>query len=140
MKPVSKSAPRRPGIHKGNYLCNGFSFNRPATRARHHSGAAGPVETARRSLLNFKCMTWQAKVPKPAPPTAFDGDWEGVEDEGVGLKIHLIYHIHNTEDGLMVLFDCPEEKIKGVLASKGSFDQASRQFSITIGQAIWLGR
>lgn len=90
--------------------------------------------------LNFKRVTWQAKIPKPAPPTVFDGDWAGVQDEGAGLKIHLIYHIHNTEDGLMVLFDCPEEKIKGALASKVSYDQASRQFSITIGQAILTGK
>jgi hypothetical protein len=90
--------------------------------------------------LNFKRITWQAKVPKPASPTIFDDDWAGVEDEGGGLKIHLIYHIHNTKDGLMVPFDCPEEKIKGALASKVSFDQASRQFSVTIGQAIWAGK
>jgi hypothetical protein len=90
--------------------------------------------------LKFKRMTWQAKVPKPAPPTAFDGDWTAEEDEGRGIKIHLVLHVHNTEDGLMVLFDCPEEKIKGALASKVSFDQASRQFSMTIGQAIYVGK
>ncbi len=90
--------------------------------------------------LNFKRMTWQAKIPKPAAPTVFDGDWEGVEDEGRGLKIHFILHIHNTEDGLMVLLDCPEEKFKGALASKVSYDQASRKFSITIGQAIFAGK
>jgi hypothetical protein len=90
--------------------------------------------------LNFKRMTWQAKIPKPAPPTAFDGDWVGVEDEGGGLKIHFIFHVHNTEDGLMVLADCPEEKFKGALASKVSYDQASRQISITFGMAIFTGK
>ena len=90
--------------------------------------------------LNFKRITWQAKIPKPAPPTAFDGDWVGVEDEGGGLKIHFIFHIHNTEDGLMVLADCPEEKFKGALASKVSYDQTSREISISFGAAIFTGK
>jgi hypothetical protein len=66
--------------------------------------------------LNFKRLTWQAKNPKPAPPTIFDGDWAGIGDEGGGLKIHIILHISNTEDGLMALLDCPEEKFEGALA------------------------
>jgi hypothetical protein len=90
--------------------------------------------------LNFKRLTWEAKVPKPAPPTIFDGDWTGVEDEGRGLKIHFIFHIHNTEDGLMALLDCPEEKFKGALASKVTYDQDSRQLSITILEAIFAGK
>jgi len=90
--------------------------------------------------LNFKRITWQAKVPKPAPPTVFDGDWVGVEYETHGITIHFIFHIHNTEDGLMVLMDCPEEKFKGALASKVSYDQASRQISITVGTAIFAGK
>jgi hypothetical protein len=89
--------------------------------------------------LKIKRITWQAKVPKPAPPTVFDGDWVGVEDEGGGLKIHFFFHIHNTEDGLMVLADCPEEEFKGALASKVTYDQASRQISITFGVATFTG-
>jgi hypothetical protein len=89
--------------------------------------------------LNFKRMTWQAKISKPAPPTVFDGDWAGVEYEARGIKIHFIFHIHNTEDGLMALFDCPDEKVKGALASKISYDQTSREISITVGQSIFAG-
>lgn len=90
--------------------------------------------------LNFKRLTWRAKNPKPAPPTIFDGDWAGTEYESRGIKIHFIFHIHNTEDGLMVLLDCPEEKFKGALASKVSYDQESHQISITISQAIFTGK
>jgi len=89
--------------------------------------------------LNFKRLTWQAKNPKPAPPTIFDGDWAGVEYEARGIKIHFILHIHNTEDGLMALLDCPEEKFKGALASRVTYDQDSRQISITIGQSVFAG-
>jgi hypothetical protein len=91
-------------------------------------------------LRFFYWITWQAKIHKPAPPTVFDGDWVGVEDEGGGLKIHFIFHIHNTEDGLMALLDCPDEQFKGALASKVSYDQASRELSITVGTAIYAGK
>ncbi len=40
----------------------------------------------------------------------------------------------------MALLDCPDEKFKGALASKVSYDQASRQISITIGQSIFAGK
>jgi hypothetical protein len=90
--------------------------------------------------LNFKRLTWQAKIPKPAPPTAFDGDWAGVEYEARGIKIHFILHIHNTEDGLMALMDCPEERFKGALASKVTYDQDSHQIWITLLQAIFTGK
>ena len=90
--------------------------------------------------LNFKRLTWQAKVPKPAPPTVFDGDWAGIEDEGAGRSEHFTFHIHNTEDGLMATLDCAEARYKGALASKVSYDQASRQISITVGQAIFTGK
>lgn len=90
--------------------------------------------------LNFKRVTWQAKSPKPAPPTIFDGDWAGIEHEREDMEIHFIFHIHNTEDGLMALLDCPDERFKGALASKVSYDQDSRQISITIGQSIFAGK
>lgn len=90
--------------------------------------------------LNFKRLTWQAKTPKPAPPTIFDGDWAGIEYEAKGLRLHLIFHIHNTEDGLMATLDCPEEKFKGALASKVTYDVDSRQISITVGQSIYAGK
>lgn len=90
--------------------------------------------------LNFKRVTWQAKNPKPAPPTIFDGDWAGIEHEREGIELHFILHIHNTEDGLMALLDCPDEKFKGALASRVSYDPASRQISITVIQAIFAGK
>lgn len=90
--------------------------------------------------LNFRRLTWQAKIPVPAPPTPLDGDWAGVEDEGGGRTIHFIFHIRNTEDGLMALLDCPEERFKGALASKVTYDQDSRQLSITFFQSLFAGK
>ena len=91
--------------------------------------------------LDFKRVTWQQKIPKPAPPTIFDGDWTGTEYESRGITIHFILHIHNTEDGLMALIDCPDEKFKGALASNVSYQEASRQISITFfGQTVFAGK
>lgn len=91
------------------------------------------------SPLNFKRVTWRARVPKPAPPTIFDGDWAGIEYESQGIQIHFIFHIHNTEDGLMATLDCPEERFKGALASKVTYDEKSRQISMTVGMAVYAG-
>lgn len=90
--------------------------------------------------LNFKRVTWQAKVPKPAPPTILDGDWAGIEYEARGIQLHIILHVSNTEDGLMILLDCPEERFKGALASKVTYQQDSRQLTFTIGQAVFTGK
>ena len=89
--------------------------------------------------INFKRMTWEAKIPKPAPPTVLDGDWAGVEYESGNRTIHFIFHIHNTEDGLMILIDCPDEHFKGALASQVTYDQATRQLTFHCGYATWTG-
>jgi hypothetical protein len=72
--------------------------------------------------LNLKRLTWQAKTSRPAPPTIFDGDWAGIEYEAKGIQLHFIFHMRNTEDGLMATLDCQEEKFKGALASKVTYD------------------
>ncbi len=90
--------------------------------------------------LNLKRVTWEAKIPKPAPPTIFDGDWTGVEYEARGITIRFIFHIHNTEDGLRVLMDCPDEKFKGAMASKVTYDEATRAISITVAQSTFAGK
>jgi hypothetical protein len=89
--------------------------------------------------LNYKRQTWQAKIPKSAPPTPVDGDWAGIQ-EGGSFQPHFILHISNTEDGLRVYLDCPEEKFKGALAHKVSYDPASRQISISFGPAVFAGK
>ena len=89
--------------------------------------------------LNCKRLTWQVKTPKPAPPTPVDGDWAGIEDWG-SSKVQKIFHISNTEDGLRAYLDVPKEQIKGALAHKVSYDQASRNISISFGQAVYSGQ
>ena len=90
--------------------------------------------------LNFNHLIWPARNPKPAPPAIFHGDWAVIEEEGGSLEVHFILPISNTEDGLMIFLDCPDEKFKGARASKVACDQVARQFSFRILNANLGGR
>jgi hypothetical protein len=142
------------GSFDGGHLTLRFSYWKPNSnrdlerKVASYEAAVNPTGSEMTGIwvqegswpLNFKRLTWQAKVPKPAAPTIFDGDWAGIEYETSDLKVHFIFHMHNTEDGLMVQLDCPDEMFKGALASKVSYDQESRQISITLGQSIFTGK
>lgn len=90
--------------------------------------------------LNFKRLTWEARNPKPAPPTIFDGDWAGIEYERKDQLLHFTLHITNTEDGLVVWTDCQEEQFKGLRTSKVTFNQETRQIAFANGQTTWTGK
>lgn len=63
--------------------------------------------------LDFKKTTTPLKtVHKPAPPTDIDGKWEGALDTPQG-KLRIIFHLQNTEDGLMASMDSPDQKLIG---------------------------
>jgi len=64
--------------------------------------------------LDFQRMKTAAKIEhKPAPPSDIDGAWFGTLDTGAA-KIHLVFHIVNTEDGLMATMDSPDQGAKGI--------------------------
>jgi hypothetical protein len=90
--------------------------------------------------LNLKRLTWEARNPKPAPPSIFDGDWVGIEYERKDHLLHYTLHISNTKDGLIVWIDCQEEQFKGARTSKVAFNQEARQIAFSIGQATWTGK
>ncbi len=50
---------------------------------------------------------------KPGKPTDIDGTWQGEIDTGQAT-LHMIFHIVNTEDGLMATLDVPEQNAKGI--------------------------
>jgi len=52
------------------------------------------------------------KTPKPAKPSDIDGTWSGLLDFGQ-QKLHIVYHIVNTEDGLTATADSPDQGGKG---------------------------
>jgi hypothetical protein len=64
--------------------------------------------------LDFQRVTTAAKTGhKPAPPSDIDGTWYGTLDTGA-TKLHLVFHIVNTEDGLTATMDSPDQGAKGL--------------------------
>jgi hypothetical protein len=58
--------------------------------------------------LDFKRTTEH----KPAKPSDIDGTWMGTLDTGA-MKLRLVFHITNTEDGLIATMDSPDQNVKG---------------------------
>jgi len=62
--------------------------------------------------LNFKRATAAQAAPppapKPAPPTDIDGTWSGLLDAGTA-KLHLVFKIVNTQDGLTAKMQSPDQ-------------------------------
>jgi len=55
----------------------------------------------------------------PAPPSDIDGTWEGTLDAPQGgAKLHITFHLMNTEDGLEATMDSPDQKVKGMPATE----------------------
>jgi hypothetical protein len=50
---------------------------------------------------------------KPARPSDIDGAWTGSLDTPQG-KLRMVFHIVNTEDGLIATLDVPDQGSKGV--------------------------
>ncbi len=64
--------------------------------------------------LEFKRATAPLKTEhKPAKPTDIDGTWSGTLETGMG-KLRVVFHIGNTEDGLIATMDSPDQNVKGM--------------------------
>jgi hypothetical protein len=67
--------------------------------------------------LEFKRGTAPIKTEhKPAKPSDIDGTWLGTLDTGMG-KLRVVFHIVNTEDGLIATMDSPDQGGKGIPTS-----------------------
>jgi uncharacterized protein len=64
--------------------------------------------------LEFKRATAPIKTEhKPAKPSDIDGTWMG-SLETPGMKLRVVFHIVNTEDGLTATMDSPDQGAKGL--------------------------
>lgn len=70
--------------------------------------------------LNFE----RAKKHAEAKPSDIDGAWSGVLDAGA-TKLHIVFHIKNTDVGLTATMDSPDQGGFGIAASKVTRDGAS---------------
>jgi hypothetical protein len=80
-------------------------------------GAALPLE--------FKRATQPIRTEhKPAKPSDIDGAWMGSLDTGA-IKLRVVFHIVNTEDGLTATMDSPDQGAKGLPTTSVTRDGAS---------------
>ncbi len=64
--------------------------------------------------LVFERAASKAKTPpKPAKPSDIDGAWMGTLDAGA-MKLRIVFHITNTQDGLTATMDSPDQNAKGL--------------------------
>ena len=67
--------------------------------------------------LEFKRSTTPIKTEhKPAKPSDIDGTWMGTLETGMS-KLRVVFHIMNTEDGLIATMDSPDQGGKGIPTS-----------------------
>ena len=78
---------------------------------------AGTWNQGKALPLEFKRATAPIKTEhKPAKPSDIDGTWMGTLDAG-GMKLRVVFHIVNTEDGLTATMDSPDQGMKGMPAT-----------------------
>jgi uncharacterized protein len=64
--------------------------------------------------LEFKRSSTPVKTEhKPAKPSDIDGAWMGTLDTGA-VKLRVVFHILNTEDGLTATMDSPDQGMKAL--------------------------
>ncbi len=75
--------------------------------------------------LEFTRATVPLKTEhKPAKPSDIAGTWMGSLDTGA-VKVRVVFHILNTEDGLTATMDSPDQGMKGMPASSVTRNGAS---------------
>jgi fermentation-respiration switch protein FrsA (DUF1100 family) len=64
--------------------------------------------------LTFRRQTTSIKTEhKLAKPSDIDGDWWGTLNNGL-VPLRMVFHIINTEDGLIAAADSPDQNVKGL--------------------------
>jgi hypothetical protein len=77
------------------------------------------IQNTNRTQLDFTKTTTPIKLDHPsAAPSDIDGTWDGtadmvkLADTPARGKLHLIFHLKNTGDGIFGSFDAPDMNIK----------------------------
>jgi hypothetical protein len=90
--------------------------------------------------LEFTKATARIKTEhKPATPTDIDGTWSGTLDTGT-TKLTVVFHVINTEDGLMATIDSPDQGMKGMPATSVTRDGASVRIEAKAIGGVYTGK
>ena len=80
--------------------------------------------------LSFKRASAPVKTEhKPAKPSDIDGAWLGTLDTGA-VKLRVVFHISNTEDGLIATLDSPDQGQNGILVTTVTRQGASLKLEV----------
>lgn len=72
--------------------------------------------------LDFKRSATPVKKHKPAKPSDIDGAWTGALETGGGIKLRVVFHIVNTDEGLVTTMDSPDQGAVGIPTTKTTRD------------------
>src|ERR1700734_544900 len=75
----------------------------------------------------------------PAKPSDIDGAWMGALDTG-SIKLHVVFHIVNTADGLTATLDSPDQGVKGMATSSGKRDGTSLKIEAKTVSGVFEGK
>jgi pimeloyl-ACP methyl ester carboxylesterase len=87
--------------------------------------------------LEFKRV--DAAAAAPAKPSDIDGAWMGALDTG-NIKLHVVFHILNTADGLTATLDSPDQGVTGMSTSSVKRDGASLRIEVKNVGGIFEGK
>jgi uncharacterized protein len=90
--------------------------------------------------LDFKRVTTPVKTEhKPAKPSDIDGAWMGTLDAGAA-KLRVVFHITNTEDGLMATLDSPDQGTKGIPVTTVTRQGSSLKLEVKSINGVFEGK
>lgn len=90
--------------------------------------------------LDFKRATAPLKTEhKPAPPSDIDGAWLGTIEAGA-VKLRVVFHLTNTEDGLMGTTDSPDQGMQGMPIAVVTRSGASLKLEIKALGGVYEGK
>jgi uncharacterized protein len=90
--------------------------------------------------LNFKRGAAPVKIEhKPAKPSDIDGAWLGTLDAGA-VKLRVVFHITNTEDGLTATLDSPDQGQSGIPVTSVTREGASLKLEVKSIAGVFEGK
>jgi fermentation-respiration switch protein FrsA (DUF1100 family) len=90
--------------------------------------------------LEFKRAAAPVKPEhKPAKPSDIDGAWMGSLEAGA-IKLRVVFHIVNTEDGLMATMDSPDQNLNGLPITSVTRDGASLKMEAKQLNGVFEGK
>jgi fermentation-respiration switch protein FrsA (DUF1100 family) len=72
--------------------------------------------------LDFKRAAAPLKEHKAVKPSDIDGAWLGTLEMNGGISLRVVFHIVNTDDGLIATLDSPDQGVKGMPVTKVTRD------------------